>query len=211
MVGEGVRRAYLAGEGYISYVSVEHNASGHAEERMLALAHAAGSLARGAVELSATKEALLDLFIEQTFGVCLGVSMQLAFHIGVQADLPAEAMVLELYMSGEMSHTFKEFASKGFFPSVTQHGLTATYGGFIRMSELDVAALRAAFSATLKHIRDGKFAAQFQKEQAEGYPTFTAIRALTEAANPISDAEARVRACLGLKLEQRSTLEEAWE
>lgn len=200
MVGTGVREAYLRGNGFVSYVSVEHDASGMARDRLLALAHATGSLARGAIELPAAKEALLDLFIEQTFGACLGVALQLAFHLGVQAELPAEAMVLELYMSGEMSHTLRDFADNGFYASVTGHGLTATYGGYLRTLALDVAGMQNAFSATLDDIRTGGFAARFQQEQADGYPTLTAIRALTEAENPISAAEQRIRTGLAAHL-----------
>src|SRR6266542_4057490 len=95
-VGEEVGRTYLDGSGFLSYVSVERDATGKAKARLLGLAGAAGSLRRGALELTAAKEALLDLFVEQGFGAYLGVAMQSAFQVGTQAGLPAEAMVVEL-------------------------------------------------------------------------------------------------------------------
>src|SRR6266568_4027051 len=58
MLGEEVRRTYLDGSGFLSYVSVERDATGKARTRLLGLAGAAGSLRRGALELSAAKEAL---------------------------------------------------------------------------------------------------------------------------------------------------------
>src|SRR6266536_2862055 len=57
MLGEEVRKTYLDGSGFLSYVSVERDATGKAKARLLGLAGAAGSLRRGALELTAAKEA----------------------------------------------------------------------------------------------------------------------------------------------------------
>src|SRR6202022_1825551 len=103
MLGEEVRTRFLDGRGFFSYVSVEQDASGTAEARLLALALACGTLARGAMRLSATQEARLDLLIEQTVGPYLGTAIQLAFDTGVAHGLPPEALVLEMYMSGGVS------------------------------------------------------------------------------------------------------------
>jgi ketol-acid reductoisomerase len=110
MLGDEVRRAAVDGTGFVSYLSVERDASGNARARLLALAHAAGALRIGALELSAEQEATLDLFVEQTVGPYLGTAIQLAFEVGTAAGLPAEAVVLELYQSGEMARTFQTFA-----------------------------------------------------------------------------------------------------
>ena len=130
MLGEEVRTNFLEGRGFFSYVSVEQDASGTAEARLMALALACGTLARGAMRLSATQEAQLDLLIEQTVGPYLGTAIQLAFDTGVANGLPPEALVLELYMSGEMSRTLQTFAEVGFYRSAAWHGLVAQYGGF---------------------------------------------------------------------------------
>lgn len=196
MSGALVRQVYLAGEGFYSCVSVEADVSGRAWPRLLALAQAVGSLRRGAVGLPAAQEALLDLLIEQTFGVYLGLGMQLAFRVGVEAGLPPEALVLELYMSGEMSRTIEAFATDGFFGSLLNHGLTALYGGFIRTGEVDNQGMERVFRAVLDDIRSGGFARRFQRELANGYPTVKAIRELIAGDDPMSAAEDRVRAAL---------------
>lgn len=201
MLGEQVRQAVLSGEGFVSYLSVEQDATGTAQRRLLALAAAAGSLQRGALELTARQEALLDLFVEQGVGPYLGLAVQLAFEIGVESGLPAEAIVLELYKSGEMSRTFQSFADEGFFQSVTGHGLVATYGGFLGTVALDEDGQRAGmeqhFRRVLADLADGVFARKLQEEAAAGYPTAQAIRSITDTANPLSDAEGRVRQGLG--------------
>jgi len=196
MLGEEVRRSYVDGGGFFGYVSVEQDASGRALDRLLGLAAATGCLRKGAMPLSARQEALLDLLIEQTVGPYLGTAIQLAFFLGVEAGLPPEAMVLEMYMSGEMARTFQAFAEVGFMQSVGWHGAVAQYGGFIRTLEVDRDSMQRMFSSTLEDIRNGGFARRFQEEHDAGYPTLAAIDAVKEAGNPMTEAERRVRAAL---------------
>lgn len=197
MLGEEVRATYLDGTGFFTYVSAETDASGRALERLLGLAAAAGSLQRGALPLSAADEATLDLLIEQTVGPYLGTAIQLAFFLGVEAGLPPEAMVLEMYMSGEMARTFQTFSDVGFFESVTWHGAVAQYGGFVRTLELDRGAMDTMFRSVLEDIRSGGFARRFQEERAAGNPTLAAIEGVIAAGGPITEAEHNVRRALG--------------
>ncbi len=196
MIGQEVRSAYEQGRGCFSYLSVEQDASGKAGERLLAVAHSVGALSRGALDLSAEREAHLDLYVEQTFGAYLGVALQTAFAVGREAGLPPEALVLELYMSGEMSRTLATFADQGFFAAVAQHGLAATYGGFLRTLEIDGEEMQRLFHAILDDISSGGFASRLQREQREGYPTLSAIRRVTDGNDSITEAERRVRAAL---------------
>lgn len=196
MVGERVREVARTGRGFVSYVSVERDATGNAESRVLALAAATGSLQRGALRLSAAQEATLDLLVEQTVGPYLGLALQLAFEVGVEAGLPAEAMVLELYQSEEMANTFQAFADDGFYQSVNGHGIVAEYGGFLRTLELDVEAMREQFLRVLDDIRSGGFARRLQDERDAGYPTMATIEGITSGDDPMSQAEARVRQAL---------------
>lgn len=194
MVGAEVRRTYQEGTGFFSHISVERDESGKALERLLALTAAVGSLQYGAMRLTAEQEALLDLFVEQSFGAYLGVALQAAFSIGQEAGLPPEALVLELYMSGEMSRTISQFAEKGFFSAVAQHGFTATYGGFLRTLEIDTQDMEQTYRSILDDIVGGGFATRLQQEREQGYPTVTAIREITEGDNDLNAAEEHVRA-----------------
>ena len=197
MLGEEVRTRFLDGRGFFSYVSVEQDASGTAEARLLALALACGTLARGAMRLSATQEAHLDLLIEQTVGPYLGTAIQLAFDTGVAHGLPPEALVLEMYMSGEMSRTFQTFAEVGFYRSATLHGLVAEYGGFLGTLALDRKEMARMFAEQARRIIGGDFAARLQAEKKAGYPTRAIIAAILKGDDPVSQAEVRVREALG--------------
>lgn len=196
MLGEEVRRTYMEGKGFFAYVSVENDASGAGWAKLLALASAVGSLRKGAMVLTAEQEATLDLMIEQTVGPYLGTAIQMAFELGTEAGLPPEAMVLEMYMSGEMARTFETFAQAGFYRSTTWHGAVAQYGGFLRTLSIDREQLNKQFSETLQDIRDGGFARTFQEEKANGYPTLQAIGAITSGDDPMTEAEERVRDAL---------------
>ncbi len=196
MVGSAVHRAAAGDSGYVAYVNVEHDASGSASARLLALALAVGALERGAFVVPAADEAAIDLLVEQTVGPYVGLALQLAFEIGVEGGLPPEAMVLELYQSGEMAETFRSFAERGFYRAVSEHGLTAQYGGYLRTLEVDAEAMRDQFQAVFEDIRTGGFARRLQAEGDDGYPAVALIEALTAGDDPMTRAEEAVNAAL---------------
>jgi len=196
MPGRSVRRAYLSGTGYLSCISVEADVSGRAHDRLLALALAGGGLRRGAFELSAVMETTLDLLIEQTLGVYLGLCIQQVFRLGTDRDLPPEALVIELYMSGELSQTFDEFACDGFYNSLKGHSLTALYGGFARTEATGNGSIEDLIRVALDDIMSGEFARRCQNEFTAGAPTVSMIRDFLSLPNSMSEAEVRVRAAL---------------
>jgi ketol-acid reductoisomerase len=200
MAGENARQRFLEGRGFFAYISVEQEASGKARRRLLGLADAAGVLRAGALELDARREADLDLYIEQTIGAVVGVAVMSVFTLGVEAGIPPEALVLEMYMSGEMEMVWQGFREKGFFRSSDDHGPTALFGGFVRTMELMMSDLGSRFGTTLSEIQSGAFARQFQAEREAGYPTLRQALEMTSeeaiVAQPIAQAEARVRAMM---------------
>ncbi len=196
MAGENARARFLNHEGFFAYVSVEQEASGRAWQRVLGLAKGVGVLDAGALELDARKEADLDLLIEQTLGAALGASVMHAFALGVQAGIPPEAMVMEMYMSGEMEMVWQSFRKEGFFHASNAHGPTALYGGFLRTMQMMGSDMGSIFDKTFKEIREGEFARQFQAERQAGYPSLSQAQAMIMEDSPIAQAERRIRALL---------------
>jgi len=193
MAGENARQRYLNKEGFFAYVSVECDASSKALSRLLGLADAVGVLRAGALVLDAQKEADIDLFIEQTMGAVLGVAILQAFAIGENAGIPAEALIMEMYMSGEMEMVFRSFREEGFFKASSVHGPTALYGGFLRTMQFMGSGLGATFEEILQEIQSGGFARKFQSEREAGYPVLSQAEAMSMDGNPIALAENRVR------------------
>ena len=199
MAGENARQRFLKGVGFFAYISVETDASGAAWPRLLGLADAVGVLRAGALELDARREADIDLFIEQTMGALLGVAIMQAFAIGEDAGIPSEALVMEMYMSGEMEMVFRAFREDGFYKASSVHGPTALYGGFIRTMQFMGSGLGATFSEILGEIQRGEFARKFQAERDAGYPVLFQVEAMSMEDSPIARAEGRVRKLLGGK------------
>ena len=193
MLGAAVRELYQNGRGFPSFVSLEQDATGQGWSLLCALAQAIGSLRAGAIEVSAAQEAYLDLFVEQTVGPDLASAMLSAFQVGVEAGLPPEALVLELYMSGEMSRSLKAMAEEGFFQQVKLHGFTAAYGGMMRFMALDRESRQQGYRQVLKEIQDGAFADALDLEAESGFPSRPLLGEMLEGDNPISQAEERVR------------------
>jgi ketol-acid reductoisomerase len=198
MAGVAARERYLAGEGFWACIGVEADRSGHARARMLGLAGALGALRLGAIETSALTEATLDLFVEQTVGPLLGAAIMAAFEIGQEAGIPAEALVMEMYMSGEMETVFQGFRTAGFFRASEDHGPTALFGGMTRTLELDRDGMMSRFRSVMADITSGGFARRFQQEAREGYPMLALARGLMKGAAPITDAERALRRATGL-------------
>jgi ketol-acid reductoisomerase len=197
MAGAAARSRYQARQGFWACIGVEADHSGRARARMLALASALGALRSGAIETSATTEATLDLFVEQTVGPVLGAAIMLAFEIGRDAGIPAEALVMEMYMSGEMEAVFEGFRTMGFFAASEAHGPTAVFGGITRTLELDREPLAQRFREVLHDIASGAFARRFQQEARDGYPMLTMARDLMNGPSPMTDAEAALRQAAG--------------
>jgi ketol-acid reductoisomerase len=193
MAGDTARGRYLEGEGFWACVGVEADHSGRAQERMLRLADGLGVLRSGAVQMSAKMEATLDLFVEQSVGAVLGMAMMMAFEVAREAGVPAEALVLEMYMSGEMEAVFRSFREQGFLRASEDHGPTAVFGGIVRSLEMDREALANSFRRVLEDIRSGGFAKRFQEEARNGYPMLEFARAMINGGSPITEAEDRLR------------------
>jgi ketol-acid reductoisomerase len=200
MGAELVRKRFRDGQGFFAYLSVEQDASGQAWTRLLGLAEAAGVLDAGGIELDARQEAVLDLFVEQSLGAIIGVSIMSAFSLGVEAGIPPEAMVMEMYMSGEMETVFRAFREQGFFRASDGHGPTALFGGFVRTMQYLQSDLPSTFKETLQEIESGQFARRFQDEREAGYPTLSLAQQMSAESSPstrpIVEAEAQVRSVL---------------
>ena len=198
MAGAATRARYLAGQGFWACVGVEADRSGRAHRRMLGLADAIGALRPAAIEMTAATEAALDLFVEQTIGPLLGSAVIMAFEIGREGGIPPEALVMEMYMSGEMETVFEGFRTAGFLRSSEDHGPTAIFGGITRAIEIDREDMAARFRRVLEDITSGAFARRFQAEAQDGYSMLNMAQSLIRGNAPITDAETRLRRAANL-------------
>lgn len=169
MIGAGVRDSYLSGEGFASFVGVHQDATGRAKERMLALARALGSTRAGCLEMTMKDEATLDLFTEQAFGPAFGKVMMAAIDTLVEAGFPPEAVLMELYLSGEMAYSFLKIREVGMLKQHQLHSHTSQYGTVTRSARYEELepVLRRKMADTLEEIRSGAFAREWSTDRAD--------------------------------------------
>ena len=201
MIGTKVREIYERGGGAPAFVAVGRDASGHALDTALAFARGIGATRAGVLKTTFTQETDLDLFQEQALWPLLTRTMLMAFEFLVEEGFPPEIVTLEMYGSEEGAEIFREMARVGFFKQMKFHSHTSQYGTLSRAQQIPFAPeIRAFLERALSGIRDGRFAEEWSREQAAGYPRFNELRDQA-IAHPLNEAEERMRQLLRLKPE----------
>ncbi len=167
MIGVGVRERYLSGEGFYSFIGVHQDADGNSESLLLALAKALGTLKAGGIVTTMKQEALLDLFNEQAFGPAFGRVLLSSINTLIKNGLPPEAVLCEMYLSGEMSYTYKKMAQIGLVKQTNFHSNTSQYGAMSRGIRYMDLKLEKKFQATIDEINSGNFAGEWNSPLAK--------------------------------------------
>lgn len=167
MIGAGVRECFLTGEGFFSFIAIHNDASGEAKEILLALCKALGTLKKGAIELTFKQEAVLDLFNEQAFGPLFGRVLLSSIFTLVDAGYPVEAVLVEMFLSGEMEYLFTKFQKFGLVNQVNLHSHTSQYGAMTRAVRFLDLPLKKKQKKILAEIEDGSFAREWAKPFAK--------------------------------------------
>ena len=194
MIGAGVRDSYVSGEGFPSFVGVHQDATGRAKARMLALARAVGSTRAGCLEMSFVDEATLDLFSEQAFGPAFGRVMMAAIDTLTAAGYPPEAVLMELYLSGELAYSFQKMREMGAMKQHELHSHTSQYGTItrsIRYFDLDP-LLKEKMATALEEIRSGAFAKEWSSDREAKMDFIRQAREI-QATLPMTQWEERTR------------------
>ena len=164
MIGVGVRENFLKNEGFFSFVAIEQDHSGQAKETLLALSKGIGTLKKGVIMLTFKQEAELDLFNEQAFGPAFGRVLLTSIYTLIDAGYPPEAVLIEMYMSSEMSYTYKKMADVGLIKQVDFHSQTSQYGAMSRGIRFRKLPLKSSMKGILKEIQDGDFTREWEKK-----------------------------------------------
>jgi ketol-acid reductoisomerase len=195
MIGINVRKSFEHGKGVPAYVAVAQDASGRARDVALAWARGIGATRAGVLETTFAEETELDLFTEQGVWPIIMRDLLLSYEVLVEEGFPPEMVALELYGSGEAAEIFRQMARVGIIKQMRLHSQTSQYGTLSRGPRMLPDAARQWLREALREIRSGRFAEEWTKEQADGYPTFNALRAAAEE-HGINDAESLAREML---------------
>jgi ketol-acid reductoisomerase len=196
MLGPEVRRCYEEGVGFITGVGVHRDATGHAQERTLAVAKAIGGLKQGAIELTARQEAILDLAVEQALSPALRRVSESFVGVMLGAGIPLEAILTELFLSGEVERTYRLLRLEGYAAQMEHHSPTSQYGQLSRVPEFAHLDVTGPMQSIVDGITSGAFADEWDAERDAGYPRFAALK--EAAVGPgMAEFEADIRRQLG--------------
>ncbi len=164
MIGIGVRERFLNKRGYFSFIAVEQDASGHAQENLLGLCKALGTLQMGAIEVSFKEEAVLDLFTEQGFGPAFGRVLLETMGTIIDAGYPVDSGLIEILLSGQLKSLYRNIIDYGLsryieaYPKRTQYGILCHQPQYEAVGEKIAQIQRDV----IKNIASGNFAEEWE-------------------------------------------------
>jgi ketol-acid reductoisomerase len=177
MLGPEVRRCYVEAVGFITAFGVHRDATGTGRARALALAKAIGGLRQGAIELTPMQEALLDLAVEQALSPALRRVNEAFITVMLEHGIPLEAILTELFLSGEFERTYRLVRLEGGAAQTLHHSPTSQYGQLSRIGRFDHLDVAQTMRELVADIASGRFADEWDGERAAGYPVLDALRA----------------------------------
>ena len=204
MLGPEIRSCYLEGTGFITAIGVEHDRTGTAFARTLALAKALGGLKQGGIELTPRQEAILDLSVEQALSPALRHVSSTFVQVMLEQGIPLEAVLTELFLSGEVERTYRLLRLEGYAAQMAHHSPISQYGQLSRADAYSQIDLVGRMRELVTHIESGGFAEEWDAERDADHPTLTKLRdeALPQG---LIDWERELRQTLGEAAVNRET------
>jgi ketol-acid reductoisomerase len=176
MLGPEVRSCYAEGKGFITALGLQQDVTGTALDRTLAIALALGGLREGAIELTPYQEAVLDLAVEQVLSPAL-THVNAAFVMTMlEQGIPLEAVLSELFLSGEVERNYGLLRTEGFVAQLEHHSPASQYGQLSRRGRYDALDVAAVMKDIVAHITSGAFADEWDAESAQGYEQLKALK-----------------------------------
>jgi ketol-acid reductoisomerase len=155
MLGEGVRATFVEGRGFASMIAVHQDASQKALDRCLAIAKGIGSTKMGALMSSFEEETLIDLFEEHQPAL---YALRTAYEALVEAGCSPEAIILDLYASGESIKWAEYGRDLGAFERMKRASQTAQFGHLVWSQRyFDREAALEGARKMIGDIRNGSF------------------------------------------------------
>ena len=171
MPGDPIREYFLNGSGVPAFVDVYNNFSMKAWELLLALAKGIGATRSGALHISFQEETETDLFIEQFLLPIIIKSIRLSFDRLSEKGFSPEALLMELYGSGEIGELILKAAKIGIYKVWEENASpTCQFGIYNSLDKvLDSKKTNKIIDDTIDKIRDGSFVKELTIEAENNY------------------------------------------
>lgn len=194
MIGRGVRDTFVRGVGFPSLVGVHQDYSGQALALTLALSKGIGSTKMGVLMSSFEEETLVDLFAEHQPAL---YALRAEYEALVEAGCSAEAVLLDLYASGESVEWAQGAVDLGAFERMRLASHTAQFGHLVWSKRyFDDEGTRRHLREVIQNIKNGSFAKEWRAEQEAGLPRLNQVWQENRA-HSMMQAEHRLYQILG--------------
>jgi ketol-acid reductoisomerase len=192
--GHLVRRTYTEGGGVPALIAVAQDPSGKTRELAMSYAHAIGATRAGVLETTFSEETETDLFGEQVV-LCGGLTalVRAGFETLVDAGYQPESAYFEcLHELKLIVDLMYEEGISGMRYSIST---TAEYGDMTRGPRIVTPEVKAEMRRILDEIQDGRFAAEWVKENRDGLPEYNRLQQEGKD-HPIEKVGAELRAMM---------------
>ena len=134
-----------------------------AHEISLAVSRGIKATKQGAIAFSCREEPPVDLFAEQALWPHIIVGFREAYNVLSAAGCSDEALIHELYLSGEPAEVFEAAPGEGFFQATETSFECSQYGQLTTALRTDGNDVRSRFEKVLHgRIISGDFMKEFQ-------------------------------------------------
>lgn len=194
MIGKGVRDTFLSGLGFPSFMAVHQDKTGKAKERMLAIARGIGSTKMGALLSTFEEETVIDLFCEHQAAL---YATRAELEVLIEAGYSPEAVLLDLYASGEGIEWNRGAVELGLFERMRLASPTAQFGHYVWAQRyFDREETKKGLNVVLENIRNGTFAQEWAAEMQADFPRLRRTWVMNQE-HPITREERKLYKTLG--------------
>ena len=171
MPGKPIREYFLNGGGVPAFIDVFQDSSGEAWRKVLSLAKGIGATRSCAMHVTFQEETEIDLFIEQFLLPLIIRGISLSFNELTKRGFSPEAVLMELYSSGEIGELLLMASKSNIFKIWEENASPTCQYGIFRNSEKIMPKNKTSelIERVLNELRDGSFINDLNDEAKIGY------------------------------------------
>lgn len=142
--------------------------------------------------MTPTQEAVLDLSVEQLLSPALTHVNQAFVTVMLEAGIPLEGILCELYLSGEVERNYRLLREEGVVAQLDRHSPTSQHGQLSRRGRYDALDMAEVMRTLADDITSGAFADEWDRERDAGHPALKELRQI-HASRDQADFENSIR------------------
>jgi ketol-acid reductoisomerase len=181
MIGWGVRDLFLKDKGFPVLVSVGNDPNGTGLQTLFSLCNYLGVFKKGGVAVMSSfrEETLVDLLSEHTWAGAILYIFRAYYEVATSLGASPEAVILDLYGSGELAEIAESMKDMGLFKQLKTHSPTSQYGQLTRGPQYADDRLKEIIKREALDILNGSFAREWTNEKETGMVVYDRLHEMS--------------------------------